>query len=200
MNTGGPQGQCGTGEIYSIFNKKMTLPENIETNHPLKAIRNNFVDDSSDPITAHNDDIEEIERQIDEKMITDNLECGLVNNLEKKEKMIIDPSRPTETKKLVGIMINSKLDSNSEIEAITKKAEKIISCVRACSILTKSQKITIARLQIHSVLGTLPFIYAYATKTNFEKFRKKIVLIFKKSDIFEPAYSDRIYRKLFVWM
>ena len=67
LNTGGPQGQCGTGEIYSIFNKKMTLPKNIETKHPLKAIRNNFVDDSSDPITAHNDDIEEIERQIDEK-------------------------------------------------------------------------------------------------------------------------------------
>ena len=114
-------------------------------------------------------------------MIADNLECGLVNNLEKKEKMIIDPNKPTETKKLVGIMINSKLDSDSEIEAITKKAEKIISSVRACSILTKSQKITIARLQIHSVLGTLPFIYAYATKTNFEKFRKKIILIFKKA-------------------
>ena len=86
--TRGPQGQCGTAEIYSSLNKQMTLPiEFPNATHPIHARRHNYVDDTSDTQTTHIDDEAEVDKISNEKMKSDNKRLLLCLNDEKFEEM-----------------------------------------------------------------------------------------------------------------
>lgn len=181
LDDGGPQGNCGTAELYSTTNKMTTFPD-IKPKHYHEKYRHDFVDDTSHVKTLHIDDRDEVNALIDQKMVNDNKKSGLILNQEKEQTIIIEKN-PTEieTAKLVGVTINNALNADSELEVVKKKLNKVIAATRACTVLRKNQRITISRSQVLSQLGTLPFMSTYLNITNLAELRKSINLAFKSA-------------------
>ena len=74
LRTGGPQGQCGTGELFSSITKSLTPPssfQHLQTSQPVTVNRIDFVDDTSDVSTAGCADIETVHAQTEQKLIAD---------------------------------------------------------------------------------------------------------------------------------
>ena len=82
---------------------------------------------------------------------------------------------------MLGMIANTNLNSHSEIGPTLDRLNKVICTTRACSTLTKSQKMQISRLQVHSAIFNFLFIVIYASPAPLENFRKRINIAFKKS-------------------
>ena len=105
--------------------------------------------------TTHIDDEAEVDKISNEKMKNDNKRLLLCLNDEKYEEMECFVKELTQ-KKLVGIQLNSRVNGDSERDAVISKLQKIVATTRACSALKSSDRMNIVRLQ----LGSLVFIFA----------------------------------------
>jgi hypothetical protein len=88
---------------------------------------------------------------------------------------------PPQDERMLGMIANTNLNSHSEIGPTLDRLNKVICTTRACSTLTKSQKMQISRLQVHSAIFNFLFIVIYASPAPLENFRKRINIAFKKS-------------------
>jgi len=182
LRTGGPQGQCGTGELFSSITKSLTPPssfQHLQTSQPVTVNRIDFVDDTSDVSTAGCADIETVHAQTEQKLIADCKRHGLKLNQEKTKTLIVGDGLVSE--KFLGFAINNKMNGESEMPLFFKRLHTITNSTMASTFLSKCDKMKIARLQIHSVWWSVIFLYIYLKKSKFEMVRKKINRCFKKS-------------------
>merc|ERR1712018_224195 len=90
LNCGAPQGQCGSGELFAITNKLITLPPSFpQKTSNVFAIRTTYVDDAIDIITCTHKDFDYVHSTIDQKMIADNYNVGRKLNDEKTKTLIM---------------------------------------------------------------------------------------------------------------
>jgi hypothetical protein len=186
LRTGGPQGQCGTAELFGSLTKNLTPPEIFkDLKYPQKVNFNriDYVDDTSDVITASNEDIDKIHQQIEEKLISDCKNLGLKLNNEKTKTMTMTTKRniPLQTEKFLGYQINNKINANSELPIFLDRLKKVTNTTRACSFLTKFDRLRIAKWQVLSVLWPITFLNTYLVSSGVAKIRKAINVTFKSA-------------------
>jgi hypothetical protein len=182
LRTGGPQGQCGTGELFSTITKNLNPPSSFNSltdSSVVKVNRIEYVDDTSDCTTALHKDIQLVHQQTETKLAQDCKKFGLKLNSEKTKTMVV--GGPFESEKFLGYHINNKMTAESEVPFFLKRLESITNATRASTFLTRKDKMTISRSQIHSQLWTLVFLYVYLSETKFDKIRIKINQCFKKA-------------------
>ena len=182
LRTGGPQGQCGTGELFASITKSLTPPvsfQNLQTSQLVSVKRIEYVDDTSDTTTAGILDIGAVHEQTERKLVEDCKKYGLKLNSEKTKTLIVGDGLVSE--KFLGFTINNRMNGESEMPLFFKRLQTIINSTMASTFLSRYDKMEIARQQIHSVWWSVIFLYIYLKKPKFEMVRKKINRCFKKA-------------------
>ena len=182
LRTGGPQGQCGTGDLFASLTKTLTPPGNFTNlEHPeqVKFSRLDYVDDSSDVTSANKIDIEKIHHQTEEKLARDCKTVGLKLNHDKTKKLVMGD--PLQSEKFLGYQINNKMNANSELPIFLNRLKKVTNTTRSCTFLSKFDRMRIAKWQILSVLWPIVFLYSYLSQSNFGKARTAINVAFKSA-------------------
>ena len=99
-----------------------------------------------------------------------------------KKKIIIPiGANPSVSERMLGIIINSNLNSHDEIGVCVAKLRSASNALRASDCLSRVDRIDLAKLVTHAKLGNFVFIVTHAIQTKLEFFRKTICQTFKKS-------------------
>ena len=178
--TGGPQGQSGSGEGYSSIGKTITIDPCLDIEPTCFVGRQEFVDDRFDIVISSKKNHQQIIDRNLEKLIKKRNASGECLNEEKTVTFPIGCVPPRD-ERMLGMIANTSLNSHSEIGPTLDRLSQVICTVRACSTLTKSQRMQIARLQIHSAIFNFLFIVIYAAPNPLSEFRKRINISFKKA-------------------
>ena len=184
LMTGGPQGQCSTGELFATLARNIQAPDvSGFSAEEVKIIRRHFVDDINDICDALTTDLAVVESKIEKRIKDDCDDAGLMLNEEKTERMVISMNTriPKKVVKLVGTKLNSRLNADDEIDSIISKTSWIINSLGKCPTIPRAKRIFMASNMIHSKLGNLVFVSAYSSEYALEQFSNKINNTFKRA-------------------
>lgn len=180
VTTGAPQGQPGSAEFYASINKVFTIDECLDIEQDCLVSRQHYVDDKFDLIISSIRNHNKIIMRNRERLKELCLKSGECLN-EEKTKVLSIGCVPQVEEKMLGMMVNTSLNSHSEIGPTLERVNKVINTTQACSFFTKSQRMKIARLQIFASLFNFIFIVVYASEDKLRNFRKRINIAFKKA-------------------
>ena len=193
FDVGGPQGQCGSCEVFASIGKTITIPdiETAEVEHliPIRQRKKAqtpkkkevyFVDDRSITLSAHKDAIDYCQDKIINSISEQSKAAGLALNEEKTEIMKIK-SRPVKVTKFLGAQLNSDLNAKHEFEATCKNLRSAVAAVQATSSLDKFNRVEISKSKVFSCLTYLVFIFTYASTAQVKELGRQIILNFKKA-------------------
>ena len=178
--TGSPQGQPSSSETYSSIGKTMRVDPCRDIEPTCFVGRQQYVDDKFDRVISSVKNHQKIIDRNLEKLKKDCAASGECLNEEKTVYFQIGVS-PPQDERMLGMIANTNLNSHSEIGPTLDRLNKVVCTTRACSTLTKPQKMEISRLQVHSAIFNFLFIIIYASPAPLEEFRKRINIAFKKS-------------------
>ena len=178
--TGSPQGQPSSSETYSSIGKTMRVDPCLDIEPTCTVNRQQYVDDKFDRVVSTVKNHQQIIDRNLEKLKLDCAASGECLNEEKTVYFQIGISPPKD-ERMLGMIANTNLNSHSEIGPTLDRLNKVVCTTRACSVLTKPQKMQISRLQVHSAIFNFLFIVIYASPKPLEDFRKRINITFKKS-------------------
>ena len=144
-------------------------------------------------------EINKVNEKCEEFMLRDCKKLGLCLNEDKTKKLKISKiGKNKEVVTFLGAEINTKIDSHDEIGMCHNKLKKVIRASQACSSLQRPDRMFIAREQILSCLGLLPFMYVYASDKKREELAKSITSSFKKASYLSVrAPTEEVHKYLF---
>ena len=180
LKTGGPQGQCGTAEIFASLVKRINPPDPSHIDPTASIHGHDYVDDNSAVVVSSTQTHPEVIELAKSSMNDDCDQYGLCDNPEKFKLLEIGAS-PMIEERMLGMITNTNLNSHSEIGPTLSRLKKVVATTRACAALSKRDRLKIAKYQIHSRLSNFVFIITYCTQTKCEYFRKQVNLAFKKA-------------------
>ena len=180
ITTGGPQGQPGEAEKYASLTKTMEVDLCLDIEPSCIVDGQTYVDDKFHTTISTKKNHQKI---LDRNLVKLKLCCEASGEClnEEKTKIIQIGSTPPEDERMLGMIANTSLNSHSEIGPTLERLNKVICTTRACSTLSKSQKMKISRLQIHAAIYNFIFIVIYAAPAPLTNFRKRINIAFKKA-------------------
>ena len=204
FDVGGPQGQCGSCEIFASIGKNIHLPE-IKKDDIIDLIPEKqrkkakspkkkgcfFVDDRSIAISAHNDAISFCQNKIISSVAEQSKRAGLVLNEEKTEILTVK-QKPIVVTKFLGAQLNSDLTAKHECDKTIESVRKSVSAVRATSCLDRPNRIQISKAKIFSCLTYLVFIYIFCSDAQIRELGRQISISFKKSAYIHMQTSTKV--------
>ena len=212
FDVGGPQGQCGSCEIFASIGKTIRIPDvkKDEVSHLIpdkqvkKAIEPKkkecwFVDDRSIAVSSHKDAIQYCQDKIVTSVAIQSKNAGLALNEEKTEIMVIK-QKPTKVTKFLGAQMNSELTAKHEQDCTISKVRSSVAAVRATSCLDKPNRIFISKAKIFSCLTYLVFIFCYVSDAQVSELGKQIVTNFKKAAYLHPQIPTVMIEKFLYGM